>query len=165
MKLSPLAIILGIAGLIPFVFCGLGVLTTPDPDATKWLLALTAYGAVILAFLGGVHWGLALVDTNDTVADAPTPGQNRMRLVLGVMPSLLGWLAVVSTLFLPVNLPLAVVIASFVLTNVVEARAARAGLMPTSYLWLRWGLTAVVVAVLTIVLVMRLVGAHVGAIG
>ena len=165
MKLSPLAVVLGIAGLIPFIFCGLGVLTTPDPDAAKWLLALTAYGAVILAFLGGVHWGLALVDTNDTVIDAPTPGQNRMRLVLGVMPSLIGWFAVVSTLFLPINLPLAVVIAGFVLTNVAEARATRAGLMPTSYLWLRWCLTAVVVAVLTIVFVMRLVGAHVGAIG
>lgn len=165
MKLSPLAVILGIAGMIPFVFCGLGVLTTPDPDATKWMLALTAYGAVILAFLGGVHWGLALVDTNDTVIDAPTPGQNRMRLVLGVIPSLLGWFAVLSTVFLPVNLPLAIVIAGFILTNVVEGRAGRAGLLPTGYLWLRWGLTAVVVSVLSVVFVMRLVGAHVGAIG
>ena len=165
MKLSPLAIILGVAGLVPFVFCGLGALTTPEADSTKWLLALTAYSGVILAFLGGVHWGLALIDTNDTVIDAPTPGQNRMRLVLGVVPSILGWIAIVSTMFLPVNLPLAIVIAGFVLTNVAEARASRAGLLPSSYLWLRWGLTAVVVAVLGIVFVMRLVGAHVGTIG
>ena len=165
MRLSPLAVILGVAGLAPFLFCGLAVMTMPDPDAARWLLALIAYGAVTLAFLGGVHWGLALIDPNDTVVDAPTSGQNRMRLALGVMPSLLGWFAVLSTIFLPINLSLAVVIAGFVLTMLVEARAARAGLLPTGYLWLRWALTIVVVLALVIVFVMRLFRAHLGIVG
>lgn len=51
-----------IAGLVPFfglgyyIFEGLSAPITPD----KALLAFKSYSAVILAFLGGIHWGLAL---------------------------------------------------------------------------------------------------------
>eukprot|EP01036_Dinobryon_divergens_P049337 gene49337-66113_t len=50
----------GYAGLIPFVLgAGLVWLVHPEvrPDVT---LALAGYAAAIVAFLGGVHWGLAM---------------------------------------------------------------------------------------------------------
>ena len=56
----PLAILLGLGGLVPFVACGLGALTLSAEEARLSLLALLAYGATVLAFLGGVHWGFAL---------------------------------------------------------------------------------------------------------
>ena len=47
-------------------------------------LALSAYAAVIVSFLGGIHWGLAF-----TRAPPPTAW-----LVWGVLPSLVAWVAV-----------------------------------------------------------------------
>jgi Protein of unknown function (DUF3429) len=83
---SPLARCLGFGGLVPFV--GLAValwLGRPAP----WPLAapaLLAYGAVIASFLGAIHWGLVMRDG---------PVQPTLPLLWGVVPSLLGWVAVV----------------------------------------------------------------------
>jgi hypothetical protein len=51
---------LGSAGLIPFVLGALLIwLVWPDvqPHVT---LALSAYAATVIAFLGGIHWGIAM---------------------------------------------------------------------------------------------------------
>lgn len=78
------ALRLGYAGLIPFVA---GALLTwlVRPDAHPYVtLALSAYAAVIVSFLGGIHWGFAM-----RRAEAlPT------LLWWGVTPSLLAWVAV-----------------------------------------------------------------------
>ena len=55
-------------------------------DAHPWVvLALAGYAAVIVSFLGGIHWGLAFRHVE------PPP----RLLVWGVVPSLLAWVAVV----------------------------------------------------------------------
>lgn len=76
--------ILGLAGLIPFVMCA--AMQWYGPPGWRMLagLALLSYGAVIVSFLGGIHWGLAM-----RASPVPT-----LRLIWGVMPSLLGWSAV-----------------------------------------------------------------------
>jgi hypothetical protein len=86
---SPVALRLGYAGLIPFVVGALMVwLVQPDaqpPEAHPFVvLALSAYAAVIISFLGGIHWGLAMRHTQ------PPPSL----LVWGVVPSLVAWVAV-----------------------------------------------------------------------
>lgn len=117
---------LGLAGLLPFLG---GV-------AGMWLglawagLALAAYGAVILSFLGAVHWGLALAQ----------PGRAaRQRLVGGVIPSLLAWLALLA----PLALGLSLLAVGLLLLALAETLAARRGLLPIPYLRLRWVLTLV----------------------
>jgi hypothetical protein len=79
-----LAWALGLAGLIPFVLGS--ALQWYGPPGWRMLagMALLSYGAVIVSFLGGIHWGLAMRASPVPVA----------RLVWGVLPSLLGWLAV-----------------------------------------------------------------------
>ncbi len=155
-----LAIVLGIAGLIPFVVCGLGALSVDPSSAAQMMGALIGYGAVILSFLGGVHWGFAL--TGDT--PEPPPGRGfitpqRARLVLGVVPSLIGWLALLLQLTLLSWTALAVLIAGFIATIVVEHQASRRMYIPQAgYIWLRWGLTVVVVAMLVTVLTLRVLG-------
>ena len=75
---------LGHAGLIPFVLGALLVwLVWPEahPYAT---LALSAYAAVIVSFLGGIHWGMAM--------RLPSPPASLF--VWGVVPSLVAWAAV-----------------------------------------------------------------------
>lgn len=76
---------LGYAGLIPFVAGALLVhlvFAEAHPYAT---MALSAYAAVIVSFLGGIHWGIGFRETQ------PTPGL----FVWGVVPSLVAWVAVV----------------------------------------------------------------------
>ena len=85
-RLPLIAVLLGVAGLIPFVGCGLAALGPDDAQARTAMLALTGYGAVILAFLGGVHWGFALAPST---AEQSARALSR-RLLLGVVPSLIG---------------------------------------------------------------------------
>ncbi len=154
--LPPFAIMLGIAGLLPFVLCSLGALSLSSDGATRSLLALVAYGATILAFLGGVHWGFAL-DEGGTASERA----QRLRFGLGVVPSLIGWAAMLVTF---VGLPttgLLVLTAGFVATTVVEGQAARRGLMPQRYMWLRWGLSVVVILCLVSVGLIRAFGGRV----
>jgi hypothetical protein len=160
-----LAILLGLAGLIPFIVCGLGAISADTGQAARMLVALVGYGAVILSFLGGVHWGFALTQAAPLVAPDITPvgarlaGGQRARLALGVLPALIGWAALLVAMVLPDWTALVVLIAGFVGTVVVEHQAGRHMLVqPAGYLWLRWGLTIVVVAMLVTVLVLRLLG-------
>ena len=119
---------LGLAGLLPFLGAALLSWTAPEEWRGVALYALAAYGAVILSFLGAVHWGLALrAPPAEAAAMAP-------RLGLGVLPSLLGWVA----LLLP-PLPGLLLLALGILgTAMVETAAARRGLVPPGYLRLRW---------------------------
>ena len=147
--------LLGLGGLIPFLAAGLGAVSLDPVQAGRMLAALIAYGAVILAFLGAVHWGFAL-------APLPSlPQVQRARLLLGVAPALIGWAALLMTIALPAEAALALLIAGFIATLAAEARAGGQGLVPAGYVWLRWGLSIVTVAVLVTVLVLRLLGAHV----
>ncbi len=148
-----LAILLGILGLIPFVMLSLGSVSTNAARDQAAVLLLIGWGAVILSFLGGVHWGFALEDE--------APPAERARLVLGVVPSLVGWVAFAIALSMTAaTIGLAVLIAGYIGTVTMEWRASRRDLLPTGYIWMRLGLTVVVVALLTTVVVLRLVGAH-----
>jgi hypothetical protein len=116
--------LLGPAGLIPFASLAAGV-WAGWPSAA-W--ALVAYGATILAFLGAVHWGLAMR------APAAERRADWWRLGLGVLPALLGWLA----LMLPLSIGLGLLALAILGTASVEALGARAGLVPEGYQRLRW---------------------------
>jgi len=76
---------LGFLGLIPFGATVIAALVSSVPLHNMALQALQAYGAVILSFLGGIRWGLAIVGSDH--ADLFFP------LCISVLPPLLGWLA------------------------------------------------------------------------
>ena len=145
-KLPPIAMLLGIGGLIPFIVCGLGALANPPPNDELSLLALIGYGAVILAFLGGVHWGFGLEESGTAAGDV-----QRARFGLGVLPSLVGWVALLLGILSYSRVALALLAVGYILTTVVEARASRRGTMPRSYMGLRWVLSAIVVVCLVTV--------------
>ena len=153
-KLPTLAVLLGVGGLVPFIGCAMVALSVSEPAATFWLQALIAYGAVILSFLGGVHWGLAL-------SDPDAREQNRLRFGLGVLASLIGWAALLSMFLIAPEIALAILIAGFSATVLTETRLKRLELLPGGYLWLRWALSVVVVTILVAVLLLRLLGAHI----
>ncbi len=70
---------LGFAGLLPFVAGALAAALGPPAWHDGALRALTAYAAVIVSFLGGIHWG------------APTDAAHDRARLWGVVPSLLAW--------------------------------------------------------------------------
>jgi hypothetical protein len=76
---------LGFAGLIPFAAIIVVGLLRAAPLYDVSLQALLAYGAVILSFLGGIRWGLAIATTDPADLFGP--------LSLSVAPALLGWIA------------------------------------------------------------------------
>jgi len=147
-----LAILLSILGLVPFVVCGLAALS-PDPGtASRMMSALIAYAAVSLAFAGGVHWGLELQSRQqDTFIE-------RARLGLGVVPPLVGWVALLLPLVVASWMPLIVLIAAYIGMALIENEAARRDLLPSRYLWLRWTVTIVAVAMMVTVLTLHLLG-------
>ena len=88
------ALRLGYAGLLPFV-AGAVLVWLVRPEVHPYVaLALSGYAAVILSFLGGIHWGRAMRE--------PTPPLPW--LVWGVVPSLVAWLA----MLMPANASLVV---------------------------------------------------------
>jgi hypothetical protein len=152
-RLPALAIILGVAGIIPFLICGIGATAANDVRSTLAAFALVGYGAVILGFLGGVHWGFTLSVEHDPA--------ERLRLGFGVLPAIIGWLALgISLVTVHPVLGVAILIAAYIGTIVAEWRAHTKGLVPDGYIGLRVGISAVVILLLTTVLGVRLIGAH-----
>ena len=131
-RIPAAALWLGLAGALPFLALAAALfLAAPDLRPVA-LQAIAAYGAVILSFLGGIHWGLAL--------QAGRPSWSR--LGPAVLPSLLGWAAL---LLAPVP-GLLLLAAGFIAMALADHRTARAGAAPAWYPRLRWPLSGTVTA-------------------
>ncbi|HVC58994.1 MAG TPA: DUF3429 domain-containing protein [Acetobacteraceae bacterium] len=153
------AILLSILGLAPFVGCGLAALGSNPVTADRMLTALIAWGALVLAFTGGLHWGLELRQSETGPPGSPAPGTMRhARIGLAVLPLILGWVALLLPLVVAPWLGLLLLIATFIATLAAEHHFSTRVTLPPRYLWLRWGFTIVAVAMLTTVLTLRLLG-------
>ncbi|MEM7121454.1 MAG: DUF3429 domain-containing protein [Pseudomonadota bacterium] len=129
------ALWLGASGAVPFVTLAVASLTVDSASQAPVIVALGFYGAVILSFLGGVQWGLA-------IKDHEAAGASFNRLGLSVVPSLIAWLA----LLLPALAGLPLLAVAFIAAYVGDRRAGQRGLAPAWYPRLRLPLTVVVVA-------------------
>lgn len=125
------AFVLGFLGAVPFV--GLAGLSAVDGALGTWaLVALLAYGAIILSFMGGVHWGWAMA------ADEPS----FTRLGVSVLPSLLGW----AGFLLGGSLGFLALAVGFAALLWLDLQAIAEGRAAEWYRRLRWPLTLIVVA-------------------
>lgn len=137
------ALVLGLAGLIPFYLCALAawlpsmanqllellpVVTLLGGDLSESaselrmrqlaIYALGTYGAVILSFLGGVRWGNLLSDHSQV--------RRWGALTLSVVPSLIAWPA----LMMPPIAMLATLSAGFVFQFALDVEAVRREELP-----------------------------------
>ncbi len=123
---------LGYGGLLPFI--GLAVLLGADAQrAALWSQALVGYAAVILSFVGALHWGFAMS------LPGLGPGLRRRALVWSVVPALLAWPATL----LPGSVASGILVAGFALHLVQDLRLAGPAGLPAWYLPLRWRLSLV----------------------
>lgn len=136
---------LGVAGLIPFLLMMLGVWFADTSWLGDFVKGQLAYGMVILSFLGGVHWGAALL--GGSMADTDI----RKALIWGVTPSLIAWSA---TLF--GGFGFALLMAGFVAALQVDKQLYPVYGMPDWLLVLRKKLTIVVV----LTLILTVIGAN-----
>jgi hypothetical protein len=144
MRIPSVALALGLAGLIPFLYGalnvvlpatgGLGRLWAPNYHGVT---LLQAYGIVILCFMAGVIWGFA------AKADGP---RATLYYALSVIPAIFVFL----TAFAQPRPSLVMLMIGFLALLAVDASAAREGLAPVWWMRLRLMLTAVVVACLAI---------------
>ena len=161
-----IAVLIAIAGLVPFLIFGAIVLLDPLQSQVA-IEGLIAYGAVVLSFIGAVHWGFALRDTAHPVNGEPLApavlGAERQLLIFGVVPAIIGWVAL--SVMLHFNLPalaLFLLLAGFFITIVVETIGRGRGVVAANYLFLRWGVSVVVLIVFLVVLAAVLTGMRVG---
>ncbi len=129
---------LGRAGLVPFGLSALGTHSEIDTLVLYGFLGGTAYGAVILSFLGAVHWGLAMRDD-----------RSPYWYVWSITPALFGF---ASLLLFDAEVRTVALIPLFCLAWLVDRRAANLGLIPNWYMRLRSMLTAGAVMSLAVML-------------
>lgn len=104
------------------------------------------YGAVIISFLGAVHWGLEYAEK------VPNPARTKFRYGLGVLASVVAW----PTLFMPVDFALTAQFGAFVMLYFADARATVRAWAPSWYGTYRFALTAVVGVAIFISLIGRM---------
>jgi FtsH-binding integral membrane protein len=130
--------LLGFLGLIPFVGLAIAFLLM-DPNARPMLSqAMMLYAVCIISFLGGIHWGIALVFHELPVVYVVTS------LVWSVLPALMAW----PLSLMPVAQALPWTAAACVFILAVDLRLNKHYPIPPWFASLRSILTAVAVAAL-----------------
>jgi len=127
---------LTLSGAIPFITCSAALWLAPPAYRAFATTVLTSYAAVILSFLGGIQWGLAvnLIDT--------APKSARTMFLLSVVPSLLAW----AMLLLPASSSrIIVAMCLFAFVWVVDALLNLQKLIPAWYFKLRSIITVIVI--------------------
>jgi len=130
MSMPKPALWLGIAGLIPFVVGAIAVWTLDPGQGVKVMQAQMLYAAIILSFLGGLHWGRFLAG-----------GVPDRWLYWSVTPSVLAWAAMI----LPIFYALLALILLLAACLFVDLKAFRQGLWPHWMKPLRKGLSMVAI--------------------
>jgi ABC-type amino acid transport system permease subunit len=123
---------LGYGGLLPFLF--LAPLSLIDQQhGVIWSDALYGYGAIIVSFIGALHWGfaIALRDLSDQ--------QRSALFIWSVVPALMAWPALMVSPILAGPL----LILAFIAHYVQDYRLASKVSLPEWYLPLRFRLTSV----------------------
>ena len=123
-----MAVWLGYSGLVPFAICAAAAHGGTPTLAAYGLIGAANYGAVILSFVGAIHWGLAMQDD-----------RHIYWFSWSVTPALLAWVAVS---VLDVRLSILALVPAFTLAWSVDRQAFQRGLLPAWYMRLRHILTA-----------------------
>ena len=147
--MPPIVLLLTLSGLVPLVVFAFGAVGHIPETSERMLVALIDYAGLILAFAGGVHWGLAL---------QPNIAKPSLRFFAGVMPMIVAWVALVLAQLVAAPISLVVLIIGYLASVITEHRAAQRLLVPQHYVWTRWGFSLIAVVMMVMVLILRGIG-------
>jgi len=140
------ATLLGYGGLMPFLITAFVLWTSPyvlpvslAGQVMQWNLY---YAAIILSFMGGVRWGLAMMEPAIHTINEFTIA----RLTGSIAPALIGWLALVPDWFIPFGDPgyalrHVIILFAYIYLLVSDLQAVRDRVAPLWYAPLRRKLT------------------------
>ena len=128
--------LLGYLGLIPFIaLAGISAFG-PAGWHSQALTALVAYGALILSFLGGITWGIAVRENHS---------DQRLYLI-SMVPFFMAWAA----LLLPGWAGIWLLVLAFIVALVNDYTVSRMSMTPAWFRTMRTILTVVVVVCLVV---------------
>ncbi|MCU6435151.1 DUF3429 domain-containing protein [Undibacterium sp. Jales W-56] len=133
---------LGFSGLIPFVLLSLACWIVHPDWLGYFIKAQLSYGIIILSFLGGLHWGVALMSHDRDTADT------RKALLWGVIPTMIAWCSMVN-----MAIGFLVQMIGFAVAYQVDKRLYLSYELPDWFIILRRRLTVVVVTALALTFV------------
>ena len=139
-KIPRTPLILGAGGSIPFIVLAVMLWALPSDYSSATLKWLLAYSAIILTFVGALHWGVALVH--------PEMGGRERGMLMGwsVVPALVAWIAI----FLPPLAGTGVLALMFVVQLVADHKLVAHFPITPWFLRLRRRLTLVAVICLAL---------------
>lgn len=123
---------LGYAGLLPFITLASALWFEPGDLQIPLNEALLSYSAIILSFMGAIHWGLAM-KADDTIGNT--------QLALSVIAPLSAWIASLT----PVAINYSLLIICFTILCLYDVYMVRVNKAPSWYSRLRIPLTVIVV--------------------
>ena len=85
MKKNEFAVLLGMGGLVPFIGLSLMMTSLDEHIVKQSVQALVLYAAMILTFVGALHWGAMLSVPHIRIEPV------RLRMFWSVMPQLYAW--------------------------------------------------------------------------
>ncbi len=129
---------LGYAGLIPFIVFSIGSWLSL-PMITDATYILIAYAAIILSFMGAIHWGVAMANSEPN---------NTRYFIASVIPALSAWLA----LLIPQSYAIILLMIGFITLIIYDWSVEKSQRLPDWYIPLRNKLTTVVVICLMVTL-------------
>jgi len=136
---------LGFAGLMPFLLLAIAALLNLHGPAAMLLFA--QYSAIIVSFLGGVHWGIAMRDSNS----------NARQLGWSMVPSVVGIVALLLSWFVNITLVLSLLVLMHLFwLNYERRRFEQQASSDHWYIQLRRQLTFTVVALHVILIIISL---------
>ena len=131
--------VLGYGGALPFLGGAIAASQQMPILGLSPAYLLLSYGAIILSFLGGLHWGRVITSPH---ADRRS---DFVWLIWSVCPSLLGWAA----LLLPVKVGAVVLSLCFLAALQIDQKLIREQIWPAWMRPLRLHLSLIAVASLT----------------
>jgi len=128
--------ILGYGGLVPFAGTGvLAWISWPTEMAQTALQAQLVYAAIVLSFIGGIRWGIAMSKRGHFIRRSPDGLGTEF--ALAALPAAMGWMI----LFAPHEVALIVFALFFAAQAVSDHRAVKTEDAPPWYGALRVRLT------------------------
>lgn len=121
---------LGYAGLIPFITLSIGS-WIETPHSYNSVYALIAYAAIILSFMGAIHWGMAM---------SKTENKQGKYYITSVIPALAAWLS----LLLPDVFSLIILLTGFTFLISYDLAVEKSQGFPDWYIPMRIKLTFIV---------------------
>ena len=133
---------LALLGFAPFVVMALWLYgIAPDhPWRQSTVTLLTGYAAVVLSFLGGIRWGLALLGKSE---------ERQGHMILSIVPPLIGWMALAT----PAPLVFVFLAVAFAAQGAWDSLTLPPGAAPAWFRHARFQLTILAVAALILAFV------------